>query len=139
MHIRAAVRAIKRGTPIDELQDSVSDLIKPKTKECVEADPDADGTPELQDELDQARAEFKNINTMMRHLWGAIDELAKSKLGVWIDMESVREDLRNLGSTMKFSKPHAVCPMCKGEGCEKCLDSGLLCEERHNAYTKSTP
>jgi len=128
-HVRRAVKAIRRGTPIEE---EVSRLTR---------QPDLAPEPETGDldeeqVLKEAQAEFETVATMMRQLYGAIEEVSLEKSGVWIDMNAVKTDFRNLNSIIKFSKPHKTCHLCDGKGCDKCLNSGLLCQERFNAYSE---
>tara|TARA_R100000808_G_scaffold549_1_gene2813 strand:- start:1021 stop:1761 length:741 start_codon:yes stop_codon:yes gene_type:complete len=127
-HVRRAVKAMRRGTPFEE---EVSRLTRQPdlAPEPEGADEDAEQT------LKEALAEWDTINSMMRQVYGAIEELSKEKLGVWIDMNAVKTDFRNLNSVMKFSKPHQQCHLCGGEGCDKCLNSGWLNQERSKAYS----
>ena len=127
-HVRRAVKAIKDGRSIEQEIERVEE----KRKIVPSSDlPD----PEL-DKLEAAQQEFAMIKKSMGELYRKIDMLSVTPAGVWIDMNHIKADFQNLNSTMKFSKPFAVCIFCEGEGCEQCLDSGLLNQERFNAYSE---
>ena len=52
----------------------------------------------------------------------------------WDDMNPIKTDFRNIVNVLRFAKPYSECFFCNGEGCEKCLDSGVLIRERFDAY-----
>jgi len=129
-HVRRAVKAIKDGRSIADEIARVEEKRKIVPSEDL-PDPDAD-------KLEQAQQEFDMIKREMAALYRKIDVLSASAAGVWIDMHHVKTDFQNLSNTMKFSRPYADCIFCNGEGCEKCLHSGLLNEERFNAYSEGS-
>ena len=132
-HVRKAVNAIKRGDDLEELS-------RP-TRQMSYKEDDFKDTPPIESEedaldarLNVAQEKFNEIHSTLRKLWNLIDQVSEEKEGVWLDMNSVRVDFKNLSNTVKFSKPFAVCPFCNGKGCDKCLHSGFLCKERFEAY-----
>ena len=136
-HVRKAVNAIKRG-------DDPEDLSRP-TRQMEYPEDDFKDNPEpinshedvLDARLNAAQAKFDEIHSTLRKLWNLIDQVSEESEGVWLDMNSVRVDFKNLSNTVKFSRPFAVCPFCNGEGCDKCLNSGFLCKERFEAYAEA--
>lgn len=123
-HVRRAVKAIKDGRSIEEEIQRVEEKKAPPA-------PEQTGDP-----LADAQAGFTDVVQTMIALYNQIKVLSLTPAGVWIDMSHVNADLQNLKNNMKFSKPFAVCPFCGGVGCEKCLNTGFLTEERFKAYSE---
>ena len=126
-HVRRAVKAIKDGRSVEEEIERVS-LLKHPEMEVV--------TPIIIN-LEVAQSKFEAILDSMREIYHEINALAQEKDGVWIDMSFIKTDFKNIGNALRFAKPHADCIFCAGDGCEKCLDSGMLNKERFDAYTQS--
>lgn len=123
-HVRRAVKAIKDGRTIQDEIDRVEEKKAPPPEATTG------------DALLDAQAQFDEVKKMMSALYKKIDVLSLRPEGCWIDMSHVKADFQNLNSTIKFARPYAVCIFCDGDGCEKCLSSGLLNQERFNAYSE---
>ncbi len=133
VQVRKAVRAIKHGY---QLTDDKKGLQGEKLREDMLAN-EVDGDPSLESSdhrLVHSQTLFDAAIEKLRSLFRDIEALSNMPEGIWVDMSPVKADFRNVANVLKFSRPYAECFFCDGNGCEKCLDSGVLVKERFDAY-----
>ena len=133
VQVRKAVRAIKHGY---QLTDDKKGLMGDKLRDDMLAN-EVDGDPSLESSdhrLIQSQTLFDASIEKLRSLFRDIEALSNMPEGVWVDMNPIKADFRNIANVLKFSRPFAECFYCEGNGCEKCLDSGILIKERFEAY-----
>ena len=95
------------------------------------------GDPSLESSdhrLVQSQTLFDATVEKLRSLFRDIEALSNMPEGIWVDMNPIKTDFRNIVNVLRFAKPYSECFFCNGEGCEKCLDSGVLIRERFDAY-----
>jgi len=136
VQVRKAVRAIKHGY---QLTDDKKGLMGDKLREDMLAN-EVDGDPSLESSdhrLVKAQTLFDASIEKLRSLFRDIEALSNLPEGIWVDMSPVKADFRNIANLLKFSRPYSECFFCDGNGCEKCLDSGVLIKERFDAYDET--
>lgn len=103
---------------------------KPEPKSVL----DAEGNPvplKLQPLFKRA-AEFEKLCTQLTDVAKAIGALAKEEVGVHLHEQSIVADLNNAKHAIRFAKPYALCPYCKGGGkykgdkCSSCRGVGFV-------------
>ena len=72
------------------------------------------------------------VKTAVLKFVGDGDELVKH-----IPLSRFEADAKNLYATLRFSCPHAICPYCRGEGCEACKGTGWVGEDTYKAAPAS--
>lgn len=70
------------------------------------------------EKFDEARRQFNAAKKI-------VGELLDSPAGVFLDGNQLRADLANARRGLMQS-PYAICPLCKGKGCEPCRQSGWM-------------
>jgi len=73
-------------------------------------------------------AEFKELARELTGFLKRAEALANGPAGAWLEYGSLRTDIENARSVIKFGTPYIVCTYCggKGEGCKPCRGSGYL-------------
>tara|TARA_R110002020_G_scaffold396471_3_gene606674 strand:+ start:992 stop:1831 length:840 start_codon:yes stop_codon:yes gene_type:complete len=133
VQVRKAVRAIKHGY---QLTEGNKGLMGDKLREDMLAN-EVQGDPSLESSdhrLVQSQTLFDATVEKLRSLFRDIEALSNMPEGIWVDMNPIKTDFRNIVNVLRFAKPYSECFFCNGEGCEKCLDSGVLIRERFDAY-----
>ncbi len=133
VQVRKAVRAIKHGY---QLTDDKKGLAGDKLREDLLAN-EVDGDPSLESSdhrLVTSQKLFDAARAKLHSFYNDVQALSYSREGIWLRMDLIRVDCANLGKNLSFSKPFCECIPCDGNGCEKCLDSGVLIRERFEAY-----
>tara|TARA_R100000700_G_scaffold17822_1_gene24454 strand:+ start:9234 stop:10142 length:909 start_codon:yes stop_codon:yes gene_type:complete len=136
VQVRKAVRAIKHGY---QLTDDNKGLMGDKLREDMLAN-EVDGDPSLESSdhrLVTSQTLFDAAKEKLRSLFRDIEAISNMPEGIWVDMSPVKADFRNIANMLKFARPFSECINCEGNGCEKCLDSGVLNRERFEAYANS--
>jgi len=44
----------------------------------------------------------------------------------YLQKNPAQKDLENAFHTVKFAKPHSICPYCKGKKCDRCKETGWM-------------
>tara|TARA_R100000458_G_C8271889_1_gene246675 strand:+ start:1173 stop:1997 length:825 start_codon:yes stop_codon:yes gene_type:complete len=133
VQVRKAVRAIKHGY---QLTEDNKGLMGDKLREDMLAN-EVDGDPSLESSdhrLVQSQTLFDAAIEKLRSLFRDIEALSNMPEGIWVDMNPIKADFRNIVNVLRFSRPYSECFLCEGNGCEKCIDSGVLIKERFEAY-----
>ena len=73
-------------------------------------------------------AEFKSLSRELTGILKRAEVLANGKAGAWLEYGSLRTDIENAKSSIKFGTPYIVCTYCngRGDGCKACRGSGYL-------------
>lgn len=113
-------------------------MLAQAVKEVAAAEPEESDIPEPEDPIARKllpvfeRAEKFNeamsACTQLTKLCNAIkaDEVAGVLFaGKGIAAQAIK-DIQNVRHALKFAKPHAICPYCKGQGCEACNYTGWV-------------
>lgn len=108
---------------------------KPKVAKA-EAQKIVDGTGKpVPKDLEDVFATTKGFDDAMNHctqIKKAVNALIEGPAGRCLCEKAVDKqilkDLQNVRSAIAFAKPYAVCPYCKGKGCQACGDSGWVPE-----------
>ncbi len=76
----------------------------------------------------EAVGEFKAINRELAAILKRVETLSQSPAGAFLEYGSIRTDIENVKSAVKFGTPYIVCTYCKGTGnnCKPCRGSGYL-------------
>lgn len=67
----------------------------------------------------------------------AIAALCNTKHAVFVNAQSVMNDLRNANLALKHGLPYEKCPLCGGEGCETCRKSGWVSKRQWDLIPKT--
>lgn len=127
---RKAAKAIADGKA-DSVKEAVAAVTKEEDKgEAWEDDESTDyvGKP-LPKRVQPAFANVKRLRKLCASINAAVRELeAVCQLpgGEYVHEQSARASLRNAKEAVFRSFPHAVCPSCRGKGCEPCRETGWL-------------
>jgi hypothetical protein len=99
-----------------------------------------------QDAIDEARdtVPFPTLNRMalargslalcmrkIREIEKRIEEIVGSTDGVWVNGQSVMSDLKNAHSALSQAMPHSACPLCAGNGCGSCRETGWVSKRQY--------
>lgn len=113
---------------------------KPKAaKEEVQKIVDGTGkvVPKDLEEVFAQVSGFSNVLSHCTQIKKALNALMEGPAGRCLCEKAVDKqilkDLQNLRSAIKFATPYAVCPYCKGRGCNACGDSGWVPELVYNS------
>jgi hypothetical protein len=103
---------------------------KPVEKPATEPEPakllDANGRdlpPAIRPAFEQAE-EFNAALQACRDLAAMVKALGE--LSPFLHVQSCAADLNNAKQAIKFAKPYAVCPYCKGKKCQACKQTGWV-------------
>ena len=66
-----------------------------------------------------------------------VEALLKTDHAVFVNGQSVVNDLKNAKSALKQSSPHEVCPVCGGEGCATCRKTGWVSKKQWDLIPKN--
>jgi ParB-like chromosome segregation protein Spo0J len=82
-------------------------------------------------EVFERAGEFDKALSLCKQLKEAIGKLAKDEtIGIHLSAKAIAtgaiRDVENVRTALKFSRPHAVCPYCKGKGCQACFETGWV-------------
>jgi len=66
-----------------------------------------------------------------------VEALLATKHAVFVNGQSVINDLRNAKSALKQAMPHERCPVCGGEGCDTCRGSGWVSKKQWDLIPKT--
>lgn len=83
---------------------------------------------------------FDELAGQLRAVKKGIKALTDDPLGVWLHAQDVLASLENVIKAVKFARPHALCPYCKGggnKGCKTCRKSGWMPVEVYNAVPEA--
>lgn len=123
-------KAPEQEWPVDEVGQAVPDEFRP----AFEARPSFDKALSL---LSQVRA---TVNPLL----GDADKVLPSAGGEHLAEQraDVLRDVKNLRATIRATKPHAICPYCKGslkylgKKCDGCKGLGWVCEHTYTSSPK---
>lgn len=130
------------GTDYDERGECVACYarIKPAAADVVK---DAKGKAvpaRLRECFGEKKPVFDQIRRQLGGSLKTLESLAKDPIaGVWLGLLNVRSDLRNAMHHVKFGTPYAVCPYCKGRGCDACKKAGWLNQSAFQAAPEEQP
>lgn len=66
-----------------------------------------------------------------------VEALLATKHAVFVNGQSVVNDLKNARSALKQSTPHERCPVCGGSGCDTCRKTGWVSKKQWDLIPKS--
>lgn len=139
-----SVESIKKAKRVDKSKPETARKVRDGERSVKKADaqPDDDDTGPTQDALEvklrttqvidafAAADELALVVGLLRKAKKYIlDNLADSAFAKYVTCNQVARDIDNAISALKFAKPYAQCPECKGSGCEHCRDAGWLPKE----------
>ena len=87
---------------------------------------------ELKATFDVARA-MRGLIYKAGEIKASIRVISESEGGELIPLRAVEADCTNVSNALIAAKPHAVCPICKGKGCEGCDHLGWMHRDQYNA------
>jgi hypothetical protein len=138
--------------PPEQQQEAVAGIergLKPKQAlaqvKANQAEPalwvDDDGLP-LPEQAVPAFHARKDLRALVRHLEAdarALERLAASALGVYLDAPAVQEHLKHAVQKILAAEPAHVCPACRGQqpACTLCGGQGWLTEPAYRNATTS--
>lgn len=67
----------------------------------------------------------------------AITALCQTKHAIFVNEQSVLNDLRNAKNALKYGIPHERCPLCGGVGCETCRQVGWVSKRQWDLIPKT--
>lgn len=67
----------------------------------------------------------------------AVEALCQTKHAIFVNEQSVLNDLRNARTALKHGLPHERCPLCGGVGCETCRQSGWVSKRQWDLIPKT--
>lgn len=80
---------------------------------------------------------FREAIDNLRQTRDTLADAAKSgRFGKFLREQDVNVNLNNLIEALKFAQPHAVCPKCRGDGCDDCRQQGWMPSTLFKAATK---
>lgn len=97
---------------------AVADGKKNKKKKTDNAHP-------LQPILDRKK-EFAALVNKVGAIRTAMEKIKDEPCGRLVNFSNIIRDCENLQSGIKFAAPFAVCPYCKGKGCNPCKSLGWM-------------
>jgi ParB/RepB/Spo0J family partition protein len=110
---------------------------KLKAAQAAEAaeEPESPLPPEPEDDSIEAQIKARNsiLESFARRITALIAEIPEDE---WLDdlnrVEGVRQKLKGAAETIRSAKCHCECPMCKGDGCRKCHDTGRVTKAQYD-------
>jgi len=91
---------------------------------------------------DSLRQTFENARGMRGLIYKvgeirAISEvLSTEEGGQLLPLPQIQADCSNISEALISGRPHAVCPICKGRGCDGCDSLGWMHRDQYNALPK---
>jgi ParB-like chromosome segregation protein Spo0J len=87
--------------------------------------------PEHCREVFERASEFDKGLSLCKQLKEIIGKISKDEvIGIHLSAKGIANgalrDVENVRSALKFARPHAVCPYCKGKGCNACFETGWV-------------
>lgn len=67
----------------------------------------------------------------------AVQRVAGTAHGHFINAQSVEADLKNARTALKQAMPYKVCPVCGGEGCDTCRGGGWVSKRQWDLIPKA--
>jgi hypothetical protein len=59
--------------------------------------------------------------------------ISEEEGGELLPLRSIEADCSNVSNALIAARPHAVCPVCKGKGCDMCDQLGWMHRDQYNA------
>jgi hypothetical protein len=79
----------------------------------------------------------------IHNLTATRDSLAEAakvgQFGKFLREQDVTIPINNVIESLKFARPHAVCPECEGRGCDPCRQQGWMPKALYDAAVESEP
>lgn len=110
----------------EDLNKSVSGAHKKISTKKVKAN-----VPKHLEETFEMAAMFTGLIQRVGNIRKDVFDLASGKGGERLPVQQLRIDLNNVSEALQCAVPHAVCPYCKGVGCEQCDDLGWMHRDRY--------
>jgi uncharacterized ParB-like nuclease family protein len=78
----------------------------------------------------EAEARIGTVLQELARVHDMIAELVEQDHGAYINAQSVLSDLTNASGALQHARPHKVCPVCNGAGCETCRMLGWVSKKQ---------
>lgn len=65
-----------------------------------------------------------------------VEAAEKGQFGKYLRPQDVKVELSNVIEALRFASPHAVCPACKGRGCDPCRQQGWVPSQVYKAIVE---
>lgn len=83
--------------------------------------------------VDMLSEPFNEVVSLLRQAKELLQTLSNTPDGRWIGYQPLAIKIRDVAESIKFAKPHAVCPHCNGKGCDHCHGLGWIPKAREIA------
>lgn len=80
----------------------------------------------IQDTMRDAKAALSELRDLFKAAKSELDEIANSPYGIFLNRDAIAADLSNAIAAVTGALPARACPVCHGEGCRTCRDSGWV-------------
>lgn len=111
----------RRADDIEAIEDD-ADAVEPE----AEAEDDAAEDTNLRTEMQAAREGINAVMRLVKEARRQIGTLCADRAGAFINRDAVDSDLANAIAALRGAMPARTCPVCHGEGCRTCRDTGWV-------------
>jgi len=85
-----------------------------------------EATPNQREEMQAAREGINAVMRLVKEARRQIATLCADRAGAFINRDAVDSDLSNALAALRGAMPARTCPVCHGEGCRTCRDTGWV-------------
>jgi uncharacterized ParB-like nuclease family protein len=85
-----------------------------------------DATSSVQDAMHDAKNSLTYLRDLFKTAKEELAEIAGSPHGIFLNLDAISADLSNAIAAVNGAMPARECPVCHGEGCRTCRESGWV-------------
>ena len=111
--------------------------IEAQVDEAMEAAEDIGEVSEVDRAMMQAEAAVEVAIHAVDAAIAAAERVGGTPHGVFINGQSVAADLKNARTALKQAMPYKSCPVCEGDGCDTCRNSGWVSKRQWDLIPKN--
>jgi ParB-like chromosome segregation protein Spo0J len=127
------VRTVKaQFDAVDEVEETARKAVKEAVKEEV-----IDKGDKVEKAMIASEAAVQGAMEAVASAIRKVEALLETKHAVFVNGQSVINDLKNARSALKQSTPHERCPVCGGAGCDTCRKTGWVSKKQWDLIPKN--
>lgn len=115
----------------------LDEAIEAQVEEAMEAAEDIGEVSEVDRVMMAAEAAMEVAVDSIDAAMAASERVASTPHGIYVNAQSVAADLKNARTAIKQAMPYKVCPICNGDGCDTCRNSGWVSKRQWDLIPKN--
>ena len=118
------------------LEDTLRENVTKAHRQATADERRPSGVPKNLQKTFDSQTTYRSLVAKIAGIRKEILDLALEEGGERILIHNVRVETKNLLEVLHAATPFAVCPYCKGPGCEECEDYGWMTKDRYSGIPK---